>query len=1295
MTLRTLIWRSLRFHWRSHLGVVLGAAIGSAALIGALVVGDSVRASLRARALERLGHIRFVLAGKDRTFTDTLGERMPRDLMDDWRENSTGGKGTDTWVWFGGGPGAVLLLPGTAARAGGEARANHVTALGVWQLPMDDRHNHYYEFWNYAGWFDAPVIAPGEVWLNQALAWQLAAAIGDTVVLRLSKPSSLSADAPISPRGDSAVALRLRVGRIVEPDRLGDFSLYAAPTPPLNAFVNLRELQAALDLPGRANLLVTGGVEQERDGGLLDSLRVKLHAAGGPIWTWLADRLPRPQETERPAARAILDFQEELAGQVTLADYEASLRMTPGSNGVELISRRIFLDPPLVRVASGPATNAEPSAPTERLDARGVPKLVLPPPANGQPLLTYLVNLLRAGTNATPYSMVTAAGAPWTPPDLSDDEIVVTQWLADDLRVKVGDEVQMVYFLPESGDALREATNTFHVRGVVPATLPWSDRTLMPEFPGIDKAESTADWDTAFPLVHKIRPQDEAYWKQFRGTPKAFVTLAAGQKLWGNRFGNLTAIRFPVTTNVTASLAAPKDTLSAAPSGAEGAEATNTVANYRAALEATLLNSLRPEAFGLRFEPVREQALRAAEQSQDFGGLFLGFSFFLIAAALLLMALLFQFGVEQRVTEIGTLLALGFAPKQVRRLWLGEGAALAFVGGVLGALGGLAYARVMLLGLTTVWRDATGATTLQFHVSAATLVIGLFASTAVAVAVIWLTLRNLAKRPARELLEGEVKSEVRSPKSEGSPKSEIRKTSWRSLLHWFPPWRWLALMAGVGLVGAALAKGDTADAETFFSAGALVLIAGLGFVSARLKSGAGVSPAALATEQTGRRDAGPTLASLALRGLARRRSRSVAAVALLACGSFLIASIGVFRLDANRDATRPDSGTGGFALIGEATLPVVQDLNTPAGRDFLGLSEQQLVGVHFVQCRVRAGDEASCLNLNHAQQPRLLGVKPESLAGRFTFAKGAGWAALAATGTNDSTTLHSALRTPHSPDEIPAIGDAASIQWAMGKSVGDTIDHVDERGRPFKVRLVGALANSILQGSLVIDEAEFVKRFPSESGDKFFLLDVATPTNLVTQILFENRFYDQAEFERLFPGRSGYRLFPGKPDSQTNRISQVSTILTRALQDYGLELTPATRRLAQFNAVQNTYLGTFQVLGGLGLLLGSLGLGVVVLRNVLERRGELALLLAVGWRRRAIVRLVLVEHAVLLALGLGLGVAAAAVAVLPALLSPGAQLPWATLLPTLAGVLAVGAAATWLAARWALRGNLLAALRNE
>jgi ABC-type antimicrobial peptide transport system permease subunit len=224
----------------------------------------------------------------------------------------------------------------------------------------------------------------------------------------------------------------------------------------------------------------------------------------------------------------------------------------------------------------------------------------------------------------------------------------------------------------------------------------------------------------------------------------------------------------------------------------------------------------------------------------------------------------------------------------------------------------------------------------------------------------------------------------------------------------------------------------------------------------------------------------------------------------------------------------------------------------------------------------------------------------------------------------------------------------------MGKKVGDTLDYVDERGQAFKVRIVGAVANSILQGQLIIDEAEFVKRFPGESGYRMFLLD-----------------------------------------APSNAVSQVSATLSRAMQDVGLELTPAPQRLAQFNAVQNTYLGTFQVLGGLGLLLGSVGLGIVVLRNVLERRGELALLVAVGFRKRQLQRLLFLENGALLTAGLALGVVAAAEAVLPALLSPGAELPYATLSLTLAAVLVNGALWTWGATRLAVRGDLLKALRNE
>ena len=121
----------------------------------------------------------------------------------------------------------------------------------------------------------------------------------------------------------------------------------------------------------------------------------------------------------------------------------------------------------------------------------------------------------------------------------------------------------------------------------------------------------------------------------------------------------------------------------------------------------------------------------------------------------------------------------------------------------------------------------------------------------------------------------------------------------------------------------------------------------------------------------------------------------------------------------------------------------------------------------------------------------------------------------------------------------------------------------------------------------------------------------------------------------------------------------------------------------------------FQSLGGLGLLLGTLGLAAVQLRSVLERRGELALLRATGFRRTTLAWLDMQEHTVLLSAGIGVGVAAALLAVLPHLLGRAAPLPWLLLAGTLAAVLALGLAAGGLAVRAMLRTPLLVSLREE
>jgi hypothetical protein len=566
-------------------------------------------------------------------------------------------------------------------------------------------------------------------------------------------------------------------------------------------------------------------------------------------------------------------------------------------------------------------------------------------------------------------------------------------------------------------------------------------------------------------------------------------------------------------------------------------------------------------------------------------------------------------------------------------LWI-EGGVLALLGGVLGAFGGIGYARAMLWGLSTVWNDAVGGAQLSYHATPQTLVTGVFAATIVAWLVVWFAARKQAKQPVRELLSGGGATEGRLPS---------RPRSWAARM---PPL--LATLLALGMIGVAVAKGEI-RAPTFFGAGALLLLGLLGAAGSFLRS--------LEAREAG---AALSVGALGLRNATRRRTRSLAIIAMLACGSFLIVAVGANRLDAGRDATKRSAGTGGFAFWGETSLPVVNDLNDPKGRDFFGLDEKELKGVSFVPLRLRAGDEASCLNLNKAQKPRLLGVNPELLAqrGAFTFAKTMNrlkttntWLALNrencpnGPGSLDSPSIHD--------DYVPAIGDAASIQWALQKKIGDTLDYTDERGRTFKLRLVGGVANSVLQGNLIIAESEFIQRFPSESGYRVLLVDA--------------------------------------PPGATN----VSATLTRGLRDVGLELTPTSVRLNAFNAVQNTYLSTFQVLGGLGLLLGSVGLGVVVLRNVLERRSELALLTAVGFRARSVKWLVLSEHGALLLLGIATGALAAAVAILPGLLEPGAERHYTALVVTLAAVLVSGVVWTWSATVLALRGRLLAALRNE
>ena len=127
----------------------------------------------------------------------------------------------------------------------------------------------------------------------------------------------------------------------------------------------------------------------------------------------------------------------------------------------------------------------------------------------------------------------------------------------------------------------------------------------------------------------------------------------------------------------------------------------------------------------------------------------------------------------------------------------------------------------------------------------------------------------------------------------------------------------------------------------------------------------------------------------------------------------------------------------------------------------------------------------------------------------------------------------------------------------------------------------------------------------------------------------------EANFLRLFPEQEGYQLAARRGAGRPT-----SAAVTAAIEDRLDAISAPTRcrtadRLAEFHRVENTYLSTFQTLGGLGLLLGTVGLAAVLLRNVLERRRELALLGAVGYGRGRLFMIVIAESTLLLVCGSG------------------------------------------------------------
>jgi ABC-type lipoprotein release transport system permease subunit len=841
-------------------------------------------------------------------------------------------------------------------------------------------------------------------------------------------------------------------------------------------------------------------------------------------------------------------------------------------------------------------------------------------------VFTYLANSIRSGDRVIPYSLISgidlnafpifqrpppaAPDAPTRPAlgapirRLPDDAIVLNDWTARELAARPGDGVEMEFYLWDAAGGLRTATAQFTVAGVVPMTGIAADRRLAPEYPGITEAESLSDWDPPFPLdLARVRPQDEQYWRDHRTTPKAFLPYDRARELWATRYGNVTGLRFQ----------------------AASPQAATELAD---ALGQQLRQRVAPESQGVTSVPARALALQASSGATDFGEYFTYFSFFIVVSALLLVVLFFRLGIEQRLRQVGVLRATGYTERHLRWMFSIESLIVSLIGGLIGVAGAVAYAHAVIYGLKTWWVGAVGTTLLEVHVNPLSLSIGFAGGVIASLLCVVLSLRIVSRRSPRSLLG------AHSLEEPGVDPRRARRSG-----------RLSAIFAAIGIGLMALGFfSASAQAGAFFGASAALLTAFLFALSRWLR-------ARVARPIAGR--GGWTVSRLGFRGAAFRPARSVLSAALVAAAVFIIVSVDAFRRGGGELTRDTRSGTGGYALLAQSEVPIVENPDTKAGRDALLLQSPELERARFARFRLRPGNDVSCLNLYRPSSPTIIAPEASFLdERRFTFAS-----SLAST-DEERANPWLLLRKKFDDGTVPAVADATSLQYVLHVGVGDTMAVDVGLAAPITLRFVGALRDSVLQGELIVGEEQFIRLFPESGGFRFFLIES-----------------DEVR--------------------TTEQAAALAGVIEKELQPFGVDAVSTTERLAAFHRVENTYLSTFQALGGLGLLLGTIGLAAVMFRNVLERRRELALLRAVGYGRAHVRLMIVAETIFLLLAGLVAGVVCALIAVIPAWLSHGGSAPGRGLAVLVAAIAVASLVSAAAATRAAVSGRLLDALRAE
>lgn len=1064
MKTHKLVRRNLLYYWKQNIGVFLTIIISTSVLTGALIVGDSVRLSLKKQVSTRLGNIEFAIVTGERLISDRLSIK----ISEEQRIKTS----------------SILNVQGIAINQAAGLKLNKIEVLGIES-----------DFWDISNvTINNPV--GNKIIVSKNLANRLNLNIGDNILLKIPGISNIPANAPFSDDEEKTISIRAEIIAIANDNQLGKFSLKNNQISPFNVFIDRTYLQNKLGLKDRSNLIVTEqGVDQQ-------------------------------------------SLESSLNNNFEISD--AAIEIFYDSNIINIKSNRIFIEDNIINAV----------------------KLANVKHEN---ILTYFVNSFDHSDKQTPYSFISAIPPSFLNRTINDGEIIINSWLADDLKVVTGDSITINYYVIGPLRDLEEKKEVFVVKEIIPITENPTLQSLMPDFPGISTSESCSDWDAGIPIdLKRIRSKDELYWDNYKGTPKAYISLNKGISLWQNKYGKLTSIRIK-TDDV-----GPAEVIS------------------------RINESLLPIDFGIQIINVKTTGIEAASNGVDFGELFLSLSFFIIVAALILAVLIHKLNIENRKREIRTLKRLGFTSFKIIKINIYESIFIIIPAILFGGALSIYTNNLILHALNSIWSDAINQALITIFVLPKTIILGMIVGFIISLLTIYFVTKQTIKRT-------------------------VSNTTNQTYLHKKTTWIKFGLpitisiyLCSVLLVVYSIILSTNIDSSLVLSAGFLFLIGSITATDILFRKIIhNNSLNLLNTKQ------------LALKNTVRNKNRSLAVISLLALGTFTIIVTGSNRLTFSGQDQMRKSGTGGFNQWIETTIPITKNLNNKDVRREYGIDFDKEEKVNFLQFLGKDGDDASCLNLNQIQKPAIIGVDNKYLdsIGAFSFA----------TYLKKSAKPWLMLSEQYGKNIIPAIADQTVIQWGLIKSIGDTLEYINEEGDTLKLLLVAGLAPSIFQGNILISDSNFLINFPSFAGSRKILAEI---------------------------------------DSGSEE--DIKKMLERTFQDYGIEVTSTTQRLKSFYAVTNTYLSIFMLLGGLGVVLGTIGLAIVLIRNIIDRKGEIANYMAIGFNNYTINKTIILENAYLLITGMLIGLISALIGIIPSFISQSFEIAGSFLVIILFAVLLSG-----------------------